>query len=104
TASDDGNARVWDVGSGRCILMLRGHTRPINWAAFSPNQIRIATASNDGTVLVWDAGSGQLVKKLRGPEPTGWVLSGEFSPDSTRIVTTTGDTEDDKHKQEESPQ
>ena len=49
----------------------------------------MASASHDCTVKVWDAKSGQEVLTLRGH--TGGVTSVCFSPDGTRLVSTSVD-------------
>jgi WD40 repeat protein len=55
TASSDQTARVWDVGSGKQISKLDGHTGRVVSAWFSADGQRIVTASDDHTARVWDA-------------------------------------------------
>jgi len=43
-----------DVGSGREVLNLSGHSGNVRALAFSPNESMLASASSDGTVIVWD--------------------------------------------------
>jgi WD40 repeat protein len=33
TGSDDWTARVWNVGTGKCVQVLRGHTHSVDCAA-----------------------------------------------------------------------
>ena len=54
TASDDGTARIWDVGTGQQRAALTGHDRAVDAVAVSPDGIWLATASHDGTVRIWD--------------------------------------------------
>jgi eukaryotic-like serine/threonine-protein kinase len=102
TASDDDTARVWDSTTGGLIAELSGHTGDVNTAEFSPDGARIVTASDDDTARVWDAVNGRLIAILTGHESgedTVMTLPGNeadvntahFSPDGTRIVTSSND-------------
>jgi WD40 repeat protein len=48
------DAHVLEATTGKEVLTLSGHKRPINAAAFSPDSRQLATGSEDTTVLVWD--------------------------------------------------
>jgi WD40 repeat protein len=54
TASEDRTAKVWDAQQGRLLASLKGHTEPVQSAAFSPDGTRVVTASKDRTAKVWD--------------------------------------------------
>ena len=69
--------------------MLRGHSRAVNSAAFSPNGLRIVTASADNSARVWDVTTGRELGLLRGHDR--FVNSAAFSPDGSRIVTAAAD-------------
>jgi Tol biopolymer transport system component len=64
---------------------LRGHTRAVVVAVWSPSGQWIATASDDGTAKVWDAANGQERVILRGH--TDRVAGIAWSPDGRWIVT-----------------
>ncbi|GMU84627.1 MAG: hypothetical protein AMXMBFR47_44960 [Planctomycetota bacterium] len=85
----DGTARVWDVATGRELLVLRGHSGELYSVAFSASGRRIVTGGRDMTARVWDAATGRPLSTLRGH--TGAVRSAVFSPDDTRIVTGSDD-------------
>jgi WD40 repeat protein len=54
TGSSDHTARLWDTGSGRELLTLRGYRGQVMGLAFSPDGNRIATASGDGSMCLWN--------------------------------------------------
>jgi WD40 repeat protein len=88
TASDDHDGRVWDVGTGRLLHVLRGHFFPVRSASFSSNNRWIVTASQF-TGGLWDARTGGLILYLQGH--TKPLTSASFSPDSEWIVTGSDD-------------
>jgi len=89
SASGDQTVRVWDVGSGKELKKLEGHTCWVYSASFSADSKLIVSASSDMTVRVWDVGSGKELKKLEGH--TTWVRSASFSADSKLIVSASWD-------------
>jgi len=91
TASYDGAARVWDVKTGKQLLVLAtdDYFAPINTVAFSPDGSRIVTEGDQCTARIWDATNGAQLLILKGH--TGWVRSAAFSPDGSRIVTASYD-------------
>jgi serine/threonine-protein kinase len=67
------------------LLTLKGHTKGVNSAWFSPDGSRIVTGSDDKTARVWDAKTGAELLTLKGH--TGWVASASFSSEGSRIIT-----------------
>ncbi|MGW2698660.1 hypothetical protein [Streptomyces sp. NPDC001340] len=45
--------RIWELETGRCLDVLRGHTDSVTSVAFTPDGQGIVSASADGTVRVW---------------------------------------------------
>jgi eukaryotic-like serine/threonine-protein kinase len=90
TGSDvrEGWALVWDVASGREVLSLRGHSRPILGATFSRDGKRVVTAGGDGLIKLWDADTGREVLTLSGH--TRPVTAVAFTLDGRRLISATG--------------
>jgi eukaryotic-like serine/threonine-protein kinase len=58
SGGNDGVVRLWDVGSGRELAALAGHTDWVSAVAFTPDGRRALSAGKDGTVRLWDVGVG----------------------------------------------
>lgn len=65
TSSDDGAARIFDVVSGRQIMMLdnKGYSRVID-ARYTNNGKSIVTIEKDYYTRVWDASSGEPISRV----------------------------------------
>ncbi len=68
----DAYGRIWDLRTGRCIMFLEGHLKPVLSIDFSPNgfvkikiylylillfisfRYHIATGSEDNSCKIWD--------------------------------------------------
>jgi len=92
TAADDGTVRIWDVGSGKQILMLpnNGWLRPI---AVSPDGTRLVSSSLDNSVSVWELPTGRRVFNLtgHGKRPGGGHRAVSFTPDGKHFLTSGDD-------------
>ena len=83
TASEDGDARVWNARTGETIWTLRGHGGTVFDASFSPDG-RLVVTGGPITAGLWDAATGEKIYFLQGHN--GPVLAAAFSS-PTRIIT-----------------
>jgi WD40 repeat protein len=80
---------VWRADGQGEPVVLRGHEKDVESAAFSPDGKWVVTASGDSAARVWRAdGQGEPVV-LRGHEKD--VESAAFSPDGAQVVTASKD-------------
>lgn len=59
SSSWDMTARVWDLSSGECLTVLRGHEAAV-WASLPLGDGRIVTVGADKTGRIWSADGSQL--------------------------------------------
>jgi WD40 repeat protein len=58
--------KVWDLGTGRALRTLEGHSGSVNGVAVTPDGRRAVSASDDKTLKVWDLDVGRLLRTLEG--------------------------------------
>ena len=85
TAGNSPYARVWSARTGKVLLTLGGHKRPVTSASYSPDGSLIVTTSDDWTARVWDAHTGTQRGVLAGPLDA--VTSAAFAPGGQAVVT-----------------
>ena len=76
---------VVDLETGQPLAELRGHSRPINAAAFTRDGTRIATGSDDNLIKIWDVAGATELLSLRGHSAAVMALA--FTPDDSKLVT-----------------
>jgi WD40 repeat protein len=100
-ATVNGTLHVWDASTGRAVAFNRGVGLNVTRIVFHPNGRRFLTLHKgyayvgrrdgrdyvytDRLARLWDATTGKAILDLRGH--TDRVISAEFSPDGSRILT-----------------
>jgi dipeptidyl aminopeptidase/acylaminoacyl peptidase len=84
TGSHDRTVRVWDLESGRCLLVLEGHDGLVWSVAWSGDGRRALSGATDRTVRIWDVESGRCLRSLQGHD--GGDLSVAWSGDGRHAL------------------
>ncbi|KAF2283186.1 hypothetical protein GH714_043516 [Hevea brasiliensis] len=64
SASEDQDARIWDVSLRKCIICLTGHKDGITCVKWGGDGL-IYTGSRDCTIKVWETSQGKLIRELK---------------------------------------
>ncbi|KAK6518886.1 hypothetical protein TWF281_003577 [Arthrobotrys megalospora] len=59
TPSNSNGIAIWDVISGTLLKELEGHSRPVDFLAFSSSGDELASWSDGDTVRIWEVSSGK---------------------------------------------
>jgi hypothetical protein len=91
SGSWDGQARIWDVATGKTLLTIPYGGLYVHAVAFSPDGELLATGGNDkqGYLKIWNSHTGALVRTITGH--TDDVLSVVFSKDGRRLLSSSYD-------------
>ena len=81
----DGMVRLWELGTGKELRRLKGHTDWVHCVAFSWDGRRILSGGMDRTIRFWDADTGRQLKCF--PLQTGRITDLAFSPGGEQAVT-----------------
>ncbi len=86
SASADKTVRIWNSSNGQQVRVITD-PQPLSAMAITRDSARVAVAGADKTVRVYQLNNGQKLASLEGH--TSEVVSVAFSPDGTRVVSTT---------------
>lgn len=79
---------LWNLTGMTSLGKRYGHKKRVWWFDFAPDGTRFASASDDQTVKLWEFASQKLLHTIELDAPVHFV---RFSPDGTRLVTSTTD-------------
>ncbi|XP_057498668.1 notchless protein homolog isoform X2 [Actinidia eriantha] len=65
SSSKDGDARIWDITTRKCVICLSGHTLAVTCVKWGGDGV-IYTGSQDCTIKVWETSQGKLIRELKG--------------------------------------
>jgi WD40 repeat protein len=82
-----GFVKIYDTTTGRELRTLSGHTSFVTALACSPDGKQIISADRDNIMKIWDAQTG---RELRSTKMDDYIENVEYSPDSKRLVYSTG--------------
>lgn len=85
---DGDSALIYNISSD-ILHVLKGHSKDITKAIYSPDGNEILTCSNDLTIRIWDAGTGDMKKVLKGH--TNSLMDVKYSPDGKYVVSAAAD-------------
>ncbi|KAH8918376.1 WD40 repeat-like protein [Atractiella rhizophila] len=60
----DRTVRIWNLETGECLKVLKGHTRGIRALQF--DGVKLITASMDSTLKIWNWRTGECIRTLEG--------------------------------------
>lgn len=79
--------RIWDFKKGKVLVELKGHTKMVLTAVFSPDGKSVLTHALDDLVVLWDAKKGHRKFAIKVPDEYGDFDGVSFSPDGQQIIT-----------------
>nr|WP_240806880.1 CHAT domain-containing protein [Polyangium spumosum] len=88
TASEDGEAHVWD-GNGRGKPLVLRHAEPLSSAVFDGEGRRVLTASLHGIARIWDLSGPEPRVVAELPSEAQSISAAVFSPGGERVATAT---------------
>lgn len=88
SASDDKSIRLWDVVTGR-ELMVFHDTKSVKLAIFSPDNLKILSGNDEGNIKLWDIGTGEMITNFETNSKYP-ITSLSFSPDGKTFIATQG--------------
>jgi WD40 repeat protein len=91
TASYDKTVKLWSTATGRAEANLTAHDKEVQCLAWSPDGKTFVSGSKDQSICVWDA-SGKLRNRFK--NLGGDILSLAYTPDSSRVLFTTFNGDD----------
>jgi hypothetical protein len=79
-----GEAKLWDVATGKERLTIKRHSDAVEALAFAPDGLTLVTGGSDAMIKLWDVNTGEERQAL--PGHTGRVTAVAFSPDGKTLA------------------
>lgn len=90
TTSDDGTARIWNIGTSILPLVVTASSKAIQCGAISNDGRKLAVGTSDGSVVVYDVSpAGKLAPGPAFRAGPGAVTSVSFGQDSASLIVAT---------------
>ncbi|PWN40903.1 WD40 repeat-like protein [Ceraceosorus guamensis] len=89
SASYDGTWRLWDVQSGKELLVQEGHSKEVYCVDWHPDGGLVGSGGLDALGRLWDVRSGRSAMVLDGHARE--ILSLSFAPNGYQVATSSGD-------------
>jgi WD40 repeat protein len=78
-------ARVWDLGTGKELFQLKGHTSAVACLDWSRDGKQILTGGVDRSIRLWESSNGKLLRTIENAHPSH-VHAVLFTPDGKKAV------------------
>ena len=89
TCDTDCHVRVWEVKSGKLLLICKGHENWVRFVVFSPDGKTLASCGADWTIKLWNVQDGVCIKTFVGHQHEVFAVA--YSPDGTMLASVSGD-------------
>ncbi|BAY23906.1 WD-repeat protein [Calothrix sp. NIES-2100] len=89
TCDTDCHVRVWEVKTGKLLLICQGHINWVRFVLFSPDGELLASCGADQNIKLWNVRDGVCIKTLTGHEHE--VFSVAFHPEGKILASASGD-------------
>ncbi|MBE9214690.1 pentapeptide repeat-containing protein [Plectonema cf. radiosum LEGE 06105] len=89
TCDTDCNVRIWEVKTGKLLLICQGHNNWVRFVTFSPNGDILASCGADHQIKLWNVRDGICIKTLTGHDHE--IFSLAFSPKGNILASASGD-------------
>ncbi|HXH93184.1 MAG TPA: TIR domain-containing protein [Thermoanaerobaculia bacterium] len=84
TGAGGNTVRLWDVGTGRCLRVMKGHSADVWCIAWSNDQRRALSGGDDNDIRIWEVETGRCLRLLEGH--AGRVMGVVWSIDNRRAL------------------
>lgn len=89
TGASDGQIRIWEVASQKCMAVLDGHTDRVHSVCLSEEELLVLSASADKTVRTWDPVTGKCLRTMEGHQAC--VRQAVLSPNAKHALSGSDD-------------